>query len=74
MSNQCRDFEPLFRAHFHNALFDFGETHALKLNQKIFRCKGKLNYVRAAGFLEAASMIVVSTLFGTCEKVNGSME
>jgi len=30
--------------------------------------------VRAAGFLAAWSRIVVRTLLGTCEKVNGSME
>jgi hypothetical protein len=30
--------------------------------------------VRAAGFLAAASMIVVSTLFGTCAKLSGSIE
>ena len=31
-------------------------------------------YVRAAGFLEAWSRIVVRTLLGTCAKVNGSIE
>jgi len=31
-------------------------------------------YVRAAGFFAAWSRIVVRTLFGTCAKVNGSME
>jgi hypothetical protein len=30
--------------------------------------------VRAAGFFAAASMMVVSTLFGTCAKLNGSIE
>ena len=31
-------------------------------------------YVRAAGFLAALSSIVVSTLFGTCSNVSGSIE
>ena len=31
-------------------------------------------YVRAAGRLAAASRIVVSTLLGTCSKLNGSIE
>ena len=31
-------------------------------------------YVRAAGFFAAASKMVVSTLFGTCAKVSGSIE
>jgi len=34
MRNQSRDFEPLFRAQFRNARFDFGETHIVKLNRK----------------------------------------
>jgi hypothetical protein len=35
---------------------------------------GRIYYVLAAGFLEAASRMVLRTPFGTCSKVSGSME
>ena len=37
-------------------------------------CFQNFDYERAAGFFAAASRIVVSTLFGTCSNVSGSIE
>ena len=58
------------------------DEHGLKIDRKkrplspkaAGKFDGRIYYVRAAGFLAAWSMIVSSTLFGTCSNVSGSIE
>jgi hypothetical protein len=41
MSDERGDFEPLFRAHFSNRLFDFSHAHGAKINLIQFGCNLK---------------------------------